>query len=109
MRSAPNAPGAVQRLGGLASLIDRGASWQHEARCRNHDAALFFGPNRFEPKRERLAREAKAKDVCATCPALVTCREYALANEELYGVWGGLSETDRRSVLAQRGSVARAG
>lgn len=82
--------------------------WEDAARCRSHDPTLFFGPNRFEPKRERLEREAAAKAVCATCPALRTCREYALRNGEIYGVWGGLGEADRRAIL-EHGQVAAAG
>lgn len=76
--------------------------WETQARCRGEDAALFFGPNRFEPKRERLSRESAAKEICRSCPALTACREYSLSQEELYGVWGGLGEADRRAVLARR-------
>ena len=84
--------------------------WELDARCRGRDATLFFGPNRFEPKRERLAREAEAKEICRSCPALEPCREYALGQEELYGVWGGLGESDRRTVVLQRqGLHKRAG
>ena len=82
--------------------------WEVAASCRSHDPTLFFGPNRFEPKRERLAREAAAKEVCATCPALEACRDYALRNGEVYGVWGGLGEADRRE-LVDRGRIAAAG
>jgi WhiB family transcriptional regulator, redox-sensing transcriptional regulator len=53
--------------------------WEGEARCRTEDARLFFGPNRFEPKHERLAREAAAKAICATCPVVAPCRQHALA------------------------------
>lgn len=81
--------------------------WELEARCRDHDAALFFGPNRFEPKHERLAREAAAKEICHACPALVACREHALRTGEAYGVWGGLGEAERRALLAERDTVTR--
>jgi len=104
------APGvaAIAHLGqGLAEAVDPDLDWDQQARCRSHDPVLFFGPNRFEPKRERLAREAEAKAVCATCPCLRACREYALTSGELYGVWGGLGEADRREILAE-GSVATA-
>jgi WhiB family transcriptional regulator, redox-sensing transcriptional regulator len=77
-----------------------GDGWEAAARCRSEDAALFFGPNRFEPKHERLAREAAAKAICASCPALLPCRQQALSQGELYGVWGGLGEADRRALLA---------
>ena len=88
--------------------MDVADGWDEAAGCRGEDASLFFGPNRFEPKHERLAREAAAKAVCSNCPALVACREHALKNEELYGVWGGLGEADRRAILARRGGVATA-
>lgn len=87
----------------MLDRIDRTVAtegWERDAACRRVDPALFFGPNRFEPKRERLAREAAAKAVCATCPAIAPCRHHALANGELYGVWGGLGEADRRAMLA---------
>jgi WhiB family redox-sensing transcriptional regulator len=79
--------------------------WELTASCRSHDPTLFFGPNRFEPKRERLEREAEAKAICAGCPALIACREHALTAGELYGVWGGLGEGDRRSILDADGAA----
>jgi WhiB family transcriptional regulator, redox-sensing transcriptional regulator len=82
--------------------------WEDEARCRTEDARLFFGPNRFEPKHERLTREAAAKAICATCPVIAPCRQHALAEGELYGVWGGLGEADRRAMLISSGHVAAA-
>lgn len=93
---------------GPPTLVDVSEGWNLDARCRDEDAALFFGPHGFEPKRERLAREGAAKAICRSCPALKVCREYALSQAELYGVWGGLGETDRREVLARRGIVAHA-
>lgn len=82
--------------------------WEGEARCRTEDAGLFFGPNRFEPKHERLAREAAAKTICATCPVVAPCRQHALAEGEFYGVWGGLGEADRRALLGGTDHVATA-
>jgi WhiB family transcriptional regulator, redox-sensing transcriptional regulator len=99
---------ALARLGEGLAEFDPELGWDEQARCRSHDPTLFFGPNRFEPKRERLAREAEAKAICSTCPCLAACREYALSAGELYGVWGGLGETDRRDLLADRGSIATA-
>lgn len=107
--SAHRDPGPIGPVGlNLAQDLDAEISWDQQARCRTRDPALFFGPNRFEPKRERLAREAEAKAVCATCPCLQACREYAVSTGELYGVWGGLGETDRREVIAGRSDIATA-
>ncbi len=86
----------------LLFAFDVHEGWELQARCRGRDATLFFGPNRFEPKRERLARETAAKEICRDCPALEACREYALGQEEIYGVWGGMGEADRRTALARR-------
>ena len=76
--------------------------WEERGACRGTDSSLFFGPNRFEPKAERLAREAAAKEICATCPVMAPCRDFALRTDELFGVWGGLAESDRRALLARR-------
>lgn len=75
-------------------------TWHDDARCRGEDALLFFGPNAFEPKHERIARENAAKRLCAECPVLVPCRQHALEQGEAYGVWGGLGEADRRGLGA---------
>lgn len=88
-------------------LVPTVGGWESDAACRTLDPTLFFGPNRFEPKRERLAREQAAKAVCARCPALDACRDRALDDAEFYGIWGGMAEADRRAVLAPAGDVAR--
>ncbi len=75
-------------------------AWEDRAACRDHDASLFFGPNRFEPKQERLAREASAKAVCSGCSVRKECLQYADEAGEVFGVWGGLSESDRRDGVA---------
>jgi len=80
--------------------------WERLAACRGEDASLFFGPNRFEPKREREAREEAAKALCVACPVLGPCREYALTAGELYGVWGGMGEAERRTVAARLATKA---
>ena len=73
--------------------------WQQEAACRGPLGAVFFPPPTTERKREKLAREAKAKDICLSCPVLGKCRDYSIAIREPHGVWGGLSEQERRALL----------
>jgi WhiB family transcriptional regulator, redox-sensing transcriptional regulator len=70
--------------------------WQERAACQGSDARLFFGPEK-ERVRDRETREGAAKGICASCPVLRDCRSHALQTPELFGVWGGLSETDRES------------
>lgn len=55
---------------------------------------LFYGKHAERPE-ARLRRESKAKLVCSTCPQLVTCRDYARDNNELFGIWGGETEMER--------------
>lgn len=74
--------------------------WQLMGACRDVDSDLFFHPyGERDPSRTR--REQAAKSVCARCPVLQKCRDYALASAEPYGVWGGLSETERAAVLSR--------
>jgi WhiB family redox-sensing transcriptional regulator len=77
------------------------STWQFLAACRGEDAALFFAPNYFEKREEKLARESRAKAFCARCPVQGECLSYALRVREAHGVWGGLNELERRVMLRQ--------
>ena len=82
------------------STTDTGALlWQQKAACRGPLGAVFFPPSTSERKREKVARESKAKDICMSCPVLAECRDYAIEIREPHGVWGGLSEQERRALL----------
>ena len=78
-----------------------------EAACRDVEPALFFGPTGNESRTERLEREATAKRLCQRCSALDACRDYALQHAELYGVWGGLGEQERRMAISRLGRGQR--
>jgi len=80
-----------------------------EARCRDQPAELFFGPAHPETRFERLERERRAKALCDACPAMDACRDHALRHLELYGVWGGLSEQERRIHLVRTGRLSAVG
>ena len=62
---------------------------------------MFFHPDGERGPRRRN-RENTAKAICASCPVIVACRQHALAVQEPYGIWGGLSEDDRLAILNQR-------
>lgn len=79
-------------------------AWQVKAACRGPQASVFFPPSSFERKDEKLARERRAKAICATCPVRKPCLDYALKIREPHGIWGGLSEAERRRLLEARGS-----
>jgi WhiB family redox-sensing transcriptional regulator len=72
--------------------------WQLHGACRGMDSALFFHPeNEHGPT--RAGREAHAKQICRSCPVLQQCRAHSLAVHEPYGVWGGLSESERDEIV----------
>ena len=65
--------------------------------CRGVDSSMFFHPD-GERGRARAQREMRAKELCRTCPVITQCRSHALAVGEPYGIWGGLSERERRKL-----------
>jgi WhiB family redox-sensing transcriptional regulator len=71
-----------------------GEAWRMYALCAETDPEAFF------PDKGGSTREAKL--VCRGCPVRGDCLEYALENEERFGIWGGLSERERRRVRQQR-------
>jgi WhiB family redox-sensing transcriptional regulator len=72
--------------------------WQMHGACRGMDSAYFFHPE-GERGPARANREARAKEVCRRCPVLEPCRRHALSAQEPYGVWGGLSESERDDII----------
>jgi WhiB family redox-sensing transcriptional regulator len=68
--------------------------WQLRAACPDLDSAVFFHPAR-ERGPSRHAREQRAKQICRACPVIAECRQHSLSAREPYGVWGGLSESER--------------
>ncbi len=65
-------------------------SWQERALCAQTDPEAFF------PEKGGSTREAKK--VCVGCDVRSECLEYALAKDERFGIWGGLSERERRKL-----------
>ena len=64
--------------------------WQERALCAQTDPEAFF------PEKGGSTREAKK--VCLSCDVRGECLEYALSNDERFGIWGGLSERERRKL-----------
>ncbi|HEX3731508.1 MAG TPA: WhiB family transcriptional regulator [Mycobacteriales bacterium] len=62
--------------------------WQDNALCAQTDPEAFF------PEKGGSTREAKR--ICVNCEVRSQCLEYALAHDERFGIWGGLSERERR-------------
>ncbi len=77
------------------TTLEAGAtSWVRDAACRG--SALFVTPV-HESVDMRRERERRAKRVCGECSVRGACLEYALRVNERLGIWGGLTETERRA------------
>jgi WhiB family transcriptional regulator, redox-sensing transcriptional regulator len=87
----------------MTTTADNLAEWWTLAACQSADPDLFFPISGAGPARAQVER---AKAVCAGCPVLSDCLRYALAAGPLQGVWGGLTEDERR-LLRQREAKAR--
>ena len=68
--------------------------WRLSALCAETDPEAFF------PEKGGSTREAKR--VCVGCDVRAECLEFALTNDERFGIWGGLSERERRRLRLQR-------
>ena len=78
----------------IEELIGGMPSWTEEANCKGADADIFFP--------ERGASTRKAKSICRACSVQEDCLEFAIENSEKFGIWGGLSERERRRIKRQR-------
>lgn len=86
-------PGATASLTILPLSEPAVLQWQSEALCAQTDPEAFF------PEKGGSTREAKR--VCTACSVRVECLEYALEQDERFGIWGGLSERERRRLKKQ--------
>ena len=73
--------------------------WHLRAACRGPQAAVFYPPGTFERKADKVARESRAKEICRTCPVKQPCLDYAVNIREPHGIWGGLNEAERKTLL----------
>ena len=74
-----------------APVVDENQlSWQTDSLCAQTDPEAFF------PEKGGSTRDAKK--ICVSCEVRNQCLEYALANDERFGIWGGLSERERRKL-----------
>lgn len=67
--------------------------WRHYAVCREEDPELLFPIGTTGPA---LIQIEEAKSVCRRCPVMEQCGQWALESGQDFGVWGGLSEDERR-------------
>ena len=79
--------------------------WRHEAICRDEDPELFFPVGNSGPA---IAQIADAKVVCRRCTVMSDCLTWALESGQDAGVWGGLSEDERRALKRRTARQRRA-
>lgn len=70
--------------------------WRHAARCRTGDPDTLFVQG---------ALQRDAREVCRSCPVRTECLAHALDNRIRFGVWGGMTERERRALLRRRPDV----
>ena len=90
MRSDVEKRSQMMALQGLPTST----GWRQKAACRGVDPEIFHPSEEDDP--------TPAKAICAECPVREACLEHALAVREKHGVWGGLTERERRRVIRQR-------
>ncbi|WP_125106933.1 WhiB family transcriptional regulator [Gulosibacter massiliensis] len=81
-------PGTGNQIGD-----DNPLAWQADALCAQTDPEAFF------PEKGGSTRDAKM--ICQSCEVRALCLEYALERDERFGIWGGLSERERRKLRKQ--------
>jgi WhiB family redox-sensing transcriptional regulator len=80
--------------------------WRHRAVCREEDPELFFPIGNDGPA---LLQIAEAKTVCRRCPVASDCLAWAIESGQDAGVWGGMSEDERRAFKRRKPERFRIG
>lgn len=84
-------------------VAHKGLDWLDAGACRDEDPDLFFPVASAGPG---LVQVAAAKAVCARCAVRERCLRFALAASQDHGVWGGMSEEERRAIRLAQGDHA---
>jgi WhiB family redox-sensing transcriptional regulator len=79
--------------------LDSQWHWQDDAACYATGNEVFFNPLAARGH-SRRRRETMAQSICAACPVRRQCADYAIRAREPYGVWGGLTESQRQVIYA---------
>lgn len=83
---------------------NRREDWRNRAACRTEDPELFFPRGNTGPA---LWQIEEAKKVCRQCDVREKCLDWALTNDQDHGVWGGMSEDERRALKRRSRRVGR--
>jgi WhiB family redox-sensing transcriptional regulator len=95
----------VSNLASSLALAAAADTWRDHALCRDTDPDLFFPVGTTG---QALVSIDHAKRVCAECTVSVECLDFALDTNQDSGIWGGLSEEERRVIRRRRAAELRA-
>jgi WhiB family redox-sensing transcriptional regulator len=90
----------VTHYNGSVPETKRAPDWRDDAACRDEDSEAFFASSSTS-EGKRLIQHAKA--VCSGCLSRDECGQWALETRQAYGMWGGMTEDERKAVLRRRG------
>ncbi len=82
----------------LPPPITESYDWQRKGNCRKLDTAIFFDLDGLRGAKRRR-REEHAKAICRTCLVINECLNHAIQVQEPYGVWGGMGEDERQTLI----------
>lgn len=79
-------------------------TWKTWAACRGENPELFFPKDDGDRRRHRQVRALtnQARIICAQCPVAEDCLAYAIAIDARYGIWGGLTDTERTAITGKK-------
>jgi WhiB family redox-sensing transcriptional regulator len=80
-------------------------TWRNRAACLGENPELFFPDGNTGPA---LLQTEEAKAVCHRCEVAATCLKWAIESGQDYGVWGGMSEYERRALKSRNALIRRA-
>lgn len=92
--------GVVTRASAHGLTTLRQPDWRDDAACRREDPAIFFA-SPLTAAGQAAVKQAVA--ICRDCPVIQQCGRWAYETRQPFGVWGGLSETERRAMLRRHG------
>jgi WhiB family redox-sensing transcriptional regulator len=96
-------PGAAPNT---TSTREGSDDWRHHAECLDEDPEMFFPIGEYS--RADLAQTEDAKAVCRRCDVTDTCLRWALETRQDAGIWGGLTEGERRAIRRRNARTRRA-
>lgn len=100
MESVLTTTRTMHTAGGVEERVDpTSMDWRHEASCRDVDPELFFPIGSTGPA---LSQIEAARAICGSCSVQAPCLEWALTTGQDAGIWGGMTEEERRTARRDR-------